>query len=179
MLSKDAEFFVKFLFSSSRSNRPEVFLGTGVMKICSKFTGEHPCGSAISITLLCNFIETALQTMFTSYRIGFCSISQNYTVWCEYFAFNIYVEYELKNFEQYFNLFWWEKTHLKKKENRRMSKVLKIDFVLSGDEIQFLHSLANSNFGCYCSRSALLISPFESSVNAPTALYEFIKIITT
>ena len=59
-----------------------------------------------------------------------------------------------------------------------MSKVLKIDFVLSGDEIQFLHSLANSNFGCYCSRSAL-ISPFESSVNAPTALYEFIKIITT
>ena len=80
MLSKDAEFFVKFLFSSSRSNPPEVFLGTGVMKICSKFTGEHPCGSAISITLLCNFIETALQTMFTSYRIGFCSISQNYTV---------------------------------------------------------------------------------------------------
>ena len=22
---------------------PEVFLGKGVLKICSKFTGEHPC----------------------------------------------------------------------------------------------------------------------------------------
>ena len=32
--------------------------------------------------------------------------------------------------------------------NKRMSKVLKIDFILSDDEIQFLHSLANSNFGC-------------------------------
>ena len=52
MLSKDAKFFVKFLFSSCRSNPPEVFLGTGVIKICSKFTGEHPCGSAISIKLL-------------------------------------------------------------------------------------------------------------------------------
>ena len=27
----------------SRSNRPEVFLGTGVLKICSKFTGKHSC----------------------------------------------------------------------------------------------------------------------------------------
>ena len=24
-----------------RSSRPEVFLGKGVLKICSKFTGEH------------------------------------------------------------------------------------------------------------------------------------------
>ena len=28
-------------------------------EICSKFTGEHPCRSAISIKLLCNFIEIA------------------------------------------------------------------------------------------------------------------------
>ena len=54
--------------------------------------------------------------------------------------------------------------HLKKNKrkysnsnNKRMSKVLKIDFVLSDDEIQFLHSLATSNVDCYCSRSALLI----------------------
>ena len=26
-----------------RSSPPEVFLGKGVLKICSKFTGEHPC----------------------------------------------------------------------------------------------------------------------------------------
>ena len=41
--------------------------------------------------------------------------------------------------------------------NKITSKVLKIEFVLSDDEIQFLHSLVNSNFGCYCSRSASLI----------------------
>ena len=32
--------------------------------------------------------------------------------------------------------------------NKAISKVLKVDFVLSGDEIQSLHSLANSNSGC-------------------------------
>ena len=95
---------------------------------------------------------------FASYRIGFCSVSQNYTVWCEHtFPSNIYVEYEFKNFEHYFNLFWWKKQPFEKKKNKRkynnsnnktMSKVLKVDFVLSGDEIQSLHSLANPNSGC-------------------------------
>ena len=37
----------------------------GVLKICSKFTGEHPeqrpYRSAISIKLICNFIEIALR----------------------------------------------------------------------------------------------------------------------
>ena len=35
-----------------RSSRPEVFLRKGVLKICSKFTGGHPCRSAISIKFL-------------------------------------------------------------------------------------------------------------------------------
>ena len=43
-----------------RSSPPEVFLQKGVLKICSKFTGEHPCQSAISTKLLCNFIKIAL-----------------------------------------------------------------------------------------------------------------------
>ena len=30
---------------------PEKFLGKRVPKICTKFTGEHPCRSAISIQL--------------------------------------------------------------------------------------------------------------------------------
>ena len=34
-----------------RSSPPEVFLGKGVLKKCSKFIGEHPCRSAISIKL--------------------------------------------------------------------------------------------------------------------------------
>ena len=39
-----------------RSSHPEVFLENGVLKICGKFTGENPCRSVFSITLLCNFI---------------------------------------------------------------------------------------------------------------------------
>ena len=34
-----------------------MFLGKGVLKICSKFTGEHPRRSVISIKLLCSFNE--------------------------------------------------------------------------------------------------------------------------
>ena len=42
------------------NSHPEVFLGKVVLKICSKFTGEHPCRSVISIKLQSNFIEIAL-----------------------------------------------------------------------------------------------------------------------
>ena len=44
-----------------RSGRPEVFLGKGLLRICRKITGEHPCQIAISIKLLCNFIEIRLR----------------------------------------------------------------------------------------------------------------------
>ena len=40
-----------------RSNPLGLFLRKGVLKICSKSTGEHPCRSVISMRLLCNFIE--------------------------------------------------------------------------------------------------------------------------
>ena len=36
-------------------------LRRGALKICSKFTGEHPCQSAVSISLLCNFVEVTLR----------------------------------------------------------------------------------------------------------------------
>ena len=41
-------FLKKILF---RSSYPDVFLGKRVLKICSKFTGENPCRSVISIKL--------------------------------------------------------------------------------------------------------------------------------
>ena len=44
-----------------RSSPPEEFSGKGVLKICSKFTGEHPCSSVISIKLLSNFNEITLR----------------------------------------------------------------------------------------------------------------------
>ena len=40
-----------------RSSPPEVFLGKDVLEIFCKFTRKHSCWSAISIKLLCNFIE--------------------------------------------------------------------------------------------------------------------------
>ena len=44
-----------------RSSHPEVFLRKGVPKICSKFTGEHPCRSVILINLQSNFVEITLR----------------------------------------------------------------------------------------------------------------------
>ena len=35
------------LSTKSRNSPPEVFLGKGVLNICSKFTGEHSCRSVI------------------------------------------------------------------------------------------------------------------------------------
>ena len=46
---------------NNRSSRSEVFLGKGVLKICSEFTGEHPRRSVISTKLLCNFYEITLR----------------------------------------------------------------------------------------------------------------------
>ena len=44
-----------------RSSCPKAFLRKGVLKICSKITGEHPCRSAISIKMQRNFIEITLR----------------------------------------------------------------------------------------------------------------------
>ena len=98
--------------------------------------------------------------IFTTYRICFCSVSQNYTVWCEHtFPSISMISMILITIKRYFNVLWWKKQPFEKKRkysnsnNKKLSKALKIDFVLSDDEIQFLHSLANSNVGCYCSKS--------------------------
>ena len=54
---------VKFEITASyikyRSSSPKVFLGQGVLKMCNKFTGEHPYQSAILIESQSNFIEIA------------------------------------------------------------------------------------------------------------------------
>ena len=47
-----------------RSSHPEVLLEKVVLKICSKFTGEHPCQNVISIKLLCTFITITLRHKF-------------------------------------------------------------------------------------------------------------------
>ena len=46
-----------FISTFTRSSHPEVFLKKGILKIFSKFRGEHPCRCVISIKLQSNFIE--------------------------------------------------------------------------------------------------------------------------
>ena len=64
MQNTDDQSYVTMLYAQRcihRSSPSEVFLGRSLLKLCSKFTGEHPCRSTISIKLLCNFIEIALR----------------------------------------------------------------------------------------------------------------------
>ena len=51
----------KVLGKKNRGNRLGVFLGKGILKICSKFTGGHTCRSVISIKLQSKFIEITLR----------------------------------------------------------------------------------------------------------------------
>ena len=41
-----------------------------------------------------------------------------------HFPFNIYVEYEFKNFEHYFNVFWLEKQPSEKKQEKSTGIVI-------------------------------------------------------
>ena len=52
MVEKDPE------ISNGRSSHPEMFLEKDVLKICSKFTGEDPCRSVISIKLLATLLKS-------------------------------------------------------------------------------------------------------------------------
>ena len=49
------------------SIHPEVFLRKSVLKICSKFTGQHPCRSVISIKLLCTSSVNLLHIFRTTF----------------------------------------------------------------------------------------------------------------
>ena len=51
---------IKKIFVILRSSPPELILGKGFLKICSKFIGERLCQTVVSIKLLCNFIEMTL-----------------------------------------------------------------------------------------------------------------------
>ena len=65
-ISSDNEFilfvaWIPFNFFLWRSILPEVFSEKGFPKICSKFTGEHPCWSVISIKFQSNVTEITLR----------------------------------------------------------------------------------------------------------------------
>ena len=56
--------------ASSKSSTPEVFSGKGVLKICSKFTGEHACWSVISIKVQSKLYWNYTSTWLFSYKFA-------------------------------------------------------------------------------------------------------------
>ena len=59
-----AFYFMSIVPCFSVLSPPEVFLGKGVLKICSKLTGGHPCWSAISIKLKSSFLKKEASYLF-------------------------------------------------------------------------------------------------------------------
>ena len=85
---------------SCKSSNPEVFLGKGVPKICSKFTGEHPCRGVIY-----NFIEISLQHGYSPVNllhIFRAPFSNNTSGWL---PLKKYLTYKSKNYLQVKELF--------------------------------------------------------------------------
>ena len=79
-----------------RSSHQEIFLVKGVLKICSKFTGEHPCQSVILIKLLCNFIEITVRhgcfpvNLLQIFRTSFL---KNTRGWLVLHLFHVFIAY--------------------------------------------------------------------------------------
>ena len=70
----------------NRSSPPEVFLGKGVLKICSKFTGEHPCRSMIS----CKFARYFQNTFSQEHLQGAATVKRS-------LMYEIYLSMPLSN----------------------------------------------------------------------------------
>ena len=73
----------------------------GVPEICSKFTGEHPGRSVISVNLLCNFIEISLwygcfSVTFIRTPIEGCCFGCNEYFFVRTRRIMIFMEYHLK-----------------------------------------------------------------------------------
>ena len=64
-----------FLWNSLLQKQPKVFLGKGILKICSKFTGEHPCRSVISTKLFAILLKS---------HLGIGVLLQIYCIFSEY-----------------------------------------------------------------------------------------------
>ena len=62
-----------------RGSHPEVFFRKGVLKICSKFTGEHSCRCVISVKLLKHGISNCVPEAMYSNTINYIL-----TMWGQY-----------------------------------------------------------------------------------------------
>ena len=64
-----------------------MFIGKGVLKICSKFTGEHPCRSLISIKLFCRTLFSEHFYLRTPLGGCFCINQNTYLNFAIFFFF--------------------------------------------------------------------------------------------
>ena len=106
-------------FSIDRSSHPEVFLGKGILKICSKFTGEHPCQSANK--MLCNFIEIAL-------RLGCSPVNLLYIFRTPFLKYT--------SGQLLLNLLWW--TVISLLFWNKVSKLLLSSFAMSLNDLSWI-----------------------------------------
>ena len=81
-----------WLGSFFKSSHPKLFLRKGVLKICSKFKGEHSCRSVISIKLQSNvaYLLHIFRTPFSRNTSGLLLLILEYVVpyvdgWCASF----------------------------------------------------------------------------------------------
>ena len=75
------------LYLVDKSSLQGVFFKKSVLKIFSKFTGEHPCRSEISIELFCNIKITLLPGCSPVSLLHFCKYKKQKIV-CLIFYFN-------------------------------------------------------------------------------------------
>ena len=95
-----------------RSGHLEVFFRKGVLKICCKFTGEHPCQSVISITL---------QFQYTSTWVFSCK----FAAYFQYSFRNYYATTPLHSIHYNFN---FEQSNVFLKDKRLLFDVFSVFF---------------------------------------------------
>ena len=63
--------YIKKMDNFLQKQPPKGVLRKGFLKICSKFTGEHPCQCAISIKLLCTLHGCSPVNLLLVFKISF------------------------------------------------------------------------------------------------------------
>ena len=116
------------------------------------------------VSIVSNLLYSLSKAMFTTYRIDFRFVSQNYTVWCEHTFISTFMgSMNLKTL--YIILMCFNgKNQPFGKYTREISAIVitkryqKNQKLISFEQMMkysfFFHRLSNSNFCCVCSRSA-------------------------
>ena len=131
---------MKERIETHRSSHPELFLEKGVLKICCKCTGEHPCRSVISIKLLFNscfklrYSLKILHVLVSSYR------SSRPEVFYKLGFLKSFVKFTRKHL--CWNLFFNKVAGLKpEKKKQNPTKVFSCEFCKISKSIYFIEHL--------------------------------------